>query len=399
MWRSSPAIVTEAFITPKVAQWARERVGFSRAQLADVLGADPNEIEAWERGQTRPPFGKAQDLAKTLKVPFGFLFLSEPPPEKTPIPDLRTVVEGRTAKLSPDFLELLNDVLVKHEWYREYLEERKVGPQPFVGKFRIADGIEQVSADLSSFLSVEQSRRASYTWDEFLRQLSRTAEVQGILVMRSGIVRGNTRRKLSVSEFRGFVISDELAPLVFINGRDSKAAQIFTLVHELVHIWIDRSGISNPDPKEVPDEQKNAIERFCNSVTAEVLVPQRDFLKSLPAAFNDQTIQKLTAHYRVSSIVILRRAYELGAITRDHFSNLLEREQQKQKEREENEKEEPTRGGGNFYLTLPVRNSHRFTETVLSALQAERVSYREAASLLGVRTGTLPKLIKGLPRR
>jgi Zn-dependent peptidase ImmA (M78 family)/transcriptional regulator with XRE-family HTH domain len=389
--------VTEAFITPKVARWARERVGISHAQLADALGADAQEIEAWERGETRPPFGKAQDLAKTLKVPFGFLFLSQPPPEKTPIPDLRTVV-GRTTKLSPDFLELLNDVLVKHEWYREYLEERQVEKLPFVGKFRIADGIERVSADLSSFLSVQQSRRATYTWDEFLRQLSRTAEAQGILVMRSGIVRGNTHRKLSVNEFRGFVISDELAPLVFINGRDSKAAQIFTLVHELVHIWIDRSGICNPDPKEDPDEQ-NAIERFCNSATAEVLVPQDDFLKSLPTVFNDQTIQKLAARYRVSTIVILRRAYELGAITKNNFFNLLEKEQQKQKEREEKEEEEPTRGGGNFYLTLPVRNSRRFTETVLSALQAERVSYREAASLLGVRTGTLPKLIEGLPRR
>jgi len=393
------ATVTQAFITPKVARWARERVGLSHSQLADSLGADPQEIEAWERGETRPPFGKAQDLAKTLKVPFGFLFLSEPPPAKTPIPDLRTVVEGRTAKLSPDFLELLNDVLVKHEWYREYLEEREAEKLPFVGKFRIADGIGRVSADLSSFLSVEQSRRASYTWDEFLRQLSRTAEAKGILVMRSGIVRGNTRRKLSVNEFRGFVISDELAPLVFINGRDSKAAQIFTLVHELVHIWIDRSGISNPDPREVPDEQKNVIERFCNSVTAEVLVPHSEFLKSLPAAFNDQTIQKLAAHYRVSTIVILRRAYELSAINRNKFFDLLEREQQKQKEREEKEEEEPTPGGGNFYLTLPVRISRRFTETVLGALQAERVSYREAASLLGVKTATLPKLIEGLPRR
>jgi Zn-dependent peptidase ImmA (M78 family)/transcriptional regulator with XRE-family HTH domain len=391
--------VTEAFITPKVARWARERVGISHAELADSLGADPHEIEAWEQGETRPPFGKAQDLAKTLRVPFGFLFLSEPPAEKTPIPDLRTVVEGRTAKLSPDFTELLNDVLVKHEWYREYLEGQQTEELPFVGKFRVADGIERVSADLSDFLSIAPSRKDSYTSDEFLRQLSRTAESQGIMVMRSGIVRGNTRRKLSVDEFRGFVISDKLAPLVFINGRDSKAAQIFTLVHELVHIWIDRSGISNPDLKEIPDEQKNAIERFCNSVTAEVLVPQRDFLQSLPAAFNDQTIQKLTAHYRVSTIVILRRAYELGAITRNHFFDLFEREQQKQKEREEKEEEEPTKGGGNFYLTLPVRNSHRFTETVLSALQTERVSYREAASLLGVRTGTLPKLIEGLPRR
>lgn len=390
--------MTQAFITPRVARWARERVGFSSSQLAAALGSDPHEIEAWERGETRPPFGKAQELAKTLKVPFGFLFLSEPPTERTPIPDLRTVVEGRTEKLSPDFLELLNDVLVKHEWYRAYLEDRGAEKLPFVGKFRVADGVERVSADLSGFLSIEESRRVSYSWDEFLRNLSRAAETQGILVMRSGIVRGNTRRKLSVNEFRGFVISDELAPLVFINGRDSKAAQIFTLVHELVHVWINKSGISNPDQREVPDEQKSVIERFCNSTTAEVLVPRNDFLKSLLAAFNDQTIQKLAAHYRVSTIVVLRRAYELGTITRHAFFDLLEREQQRLKEFEEKEEEEATPGGGNFYVTLPVRNSRRFTESVLGALQAERVSYREAASLLGVRTGTLPKLMEGLPR-
>ena len=96
--------------------------------------------------------------------------------------------------------------------------------------------------------------------------------------------------------------------------------------------------------------------------------------------------------------MIIRRAYELGAMTRNAFFDLLEKEQRKQKEREEKEEEEPTPGGGNFYVTLLVRNSRRFTETVLGALQAQRVSYREAASLLGVRTGILPKLIEGLPR-
>jgi len=220
MCRSSHA-VTEAFITPKVAQWARERTGISPAQLAKSLGADPKEVEAWERGETRPPFGKAQDLARSLRIPFGFLFLSEPPAEKTPIPDLRTVVEGRPAKASPDFLDLLNDVLVKHQWYREYLEARDAKRLPFVGKFRVADGVDRVARDMTAVLSVERIRRTSHTWDEFLRELTRSAEAIEILVMRSGIVGGNTRRKLSVDEFRGFVISDDLAPLVFINGRDS----------------------------------------------------------------------------------------------------------------------------------------------------------------------------------
>ena len=89
----------------------------------------------------------------------------------------------------------------------------------------------------------------------------------------------------------------------------------------------------------------------------------------------------------------------MNSRTRNQFFTLLEREQQTQREREEKEAEEPSEGGGNFYFTLPIRNSRRLTETVLRARHAEGVSYREAARLLGVKTGTLPKLIEGLPRR
>ena len=252
MCRSLTNAVTEAFITPKVAQWGKRAHRNLSSPVSQISwGLTPKEVEAWERGENASP---VRVRHKTWRGAFGFhldsLFLSEPPAEKTPIPDLRTVVEGRPAKASPDFLDLLNDVLVKHQWYREYLEARDAMRLPFVGKFRVADGVDRVATDMTAVLSVEQIRRTSHTWDEFLRELTRSAEATGILVMRSGIVGGNTRRKLSVNEFRGSVISDDLAPLVFINGRDSKAAQIFTLVHELVHIWIDRSGISNPDPKD-----------------------------------------------------------------------------------------------------------------------------------------------------
>lgn len=392
-------VLTEAFITPRVARWARERLGVSQSQLAKILRADQNEIEAWERGDTRPAFGKAQELAKTLRIPFGFLFLSQPPVEKTAIPDLRTTIEGQSQKLTADFLELIGDVLVKQQWYREYMESHAAKPLPFVGKFRVADGVPKVAADVSALLSIADIRRTSYTWDSFLRELTRSAEANGVLVMRSGIVRGNTRRKLSVSEFRGFVVSDDLAPLVFINGRDSKAAQIFTLVHELVHLWVNRSGISSVDPKDVPAAEKNATERFCNAVAAEVLVPEHEFKNSLPVSFNEEAVQKLAAKYRVSTVVILRRAFELNIINRNQFFALLEIEQAKQTQREEQEEEEPAEGGGNFYYTLPVRNSRKFTETVLGALQAESVFYRDAANLLGVKTATLPKLIGGMARR
>ena len=390
--------VNEAFITPDVAKWARERSGVSHAQLAASLGIDPDELVAWEKGGASPPFGKAQEMARILRIPFGYLFLSTPPTEQPAIPDLRTVGEDQRGRLSPDFIEVLNDALIKQEWYREHLEQHKTKKLAFVGRFRPADGVLRVAADLSEVISIPELRNAAHSWDEFLRLLTRSTEAVGVMVMRSGIVGANTHRTLSVNEFRGFAISDDIAPMVFINGQDSRAAQIFTLAHELAHIWIDQSGISNPDEIRIPTEHKSQIERFCNGVSAEVLVPRHEFLQHATATLTEQTTQKLAAHFRVSNVVILRRAYELDVITKSEFFRLIAEEKRRQEERQLREQVEEERGGGNFYATLVVRNSAILTTAVVSAFKEGTLSHSDTARLLNVKTGTLPKLTEGLFR-
>ena len=367
-------------------------------QLARALRVSPEQIDSWERGGTRPPFGKAQLLANRLRIPFGYLFLSDIPAETTPLPDLRTLDGAAVPKPSPDFLDLLNEVIVKQQWYREYLEQTERPAPEFVGHFSTQDDVGLVAADMRMTLSVnEQLRRASANWSDFLRRLVHNCEAAGILVMRSGIVAGNTRRKLSVDEFRGFAMSDEVAPLVFINARDSKAAQIFTLAHEVAHIWIGRSGISNPDPASVNSHDTNRIEQFCNSVAAELLVPAESFLNTWrDLSANPERPQKLAARYRVSTMVVLRRALELNQITPAEFIRSVQAERKRQRDRDAQHQDE---SGGNFYTTLPARNSPRFTDAVLGALKNERVAHLEAAKLLGIRVATLSKLMAELLHR
>ena len=222
----------EAFITPSLLLWARERRNMGIDDLAQKMKLKPDALLAWEAGDGRPTFRQAQRLARTLNVPFGYLFLVSPPDQELPIPDLRTFANEQPRKPSPEFLDLLNDVLTKQQWFREYRETESAERLPFVGRYDLNDSIEAIATDIRNTLDVDDDmRRQSTNWEGFLRELIRRTEQSGILVLRSGVVENNAHRPLDAAEFRGFAISDELAPLIFINGRDFRAAQIFTLAH------------------------------------------------------------------------------------------------------------------------------------------------------------------------
>jgi Zn-dependent peptidase ImmA (M78 family)/transcriptional regulator with XRE-family HTH domain len=385
----------QASITPDVAKWARDRVGASFEQIAKGLNIKPDQIEAWEKGADRPTFRQAQNLARFLAIPFGYLFLSQPPKEKIPLPDLRTVSGQKPVNPSTEFLDMVNDVIVKQQWFHELLEDEGQEPLPFVGRFPVTASIEPVVADMAKVLGINENvRQQCASWEEFLRTFIQHSEAAGIVVMRSGVVGSNNRRKLSVAEFRGFVISDSLAPLIFLNGDDAKAAQIFTLAHEAAHIWIGESGISNPVLRQRSSEELNQIEQFCNRVAAELLIPKAGVIQRWNAAASvEENIGRLSSYYRISTLTALRQAYEADKVTREQFFSQLDREYARQINREARQA-----GGGDFYVTLRSRNGAKFTTAVVEALSEGRVLHREAARLLGVKVTTLGKVVENLSK-
>jgi len=367
-------------------RWARERLQWPPEYVARKLPVKPEKFALWELGKAYPTFRQAQVLARTLRIPFGYLFLSEPPDETPAIPDLRTIRDERYLQLSVDFLDTLNDALRKQDWYREYLHREGSAPLSFIGRYSVDDSVVRVAKDICSTLGVDDKlRHGARNWQDFLTLLTEKAESAGILVMRNSVVKNNNFRPLSVGEFRGFALSDRLAPVVFINSRDAKAAQIFTLAHELVHLWIGESAISSPDLA-YSSLEEDQVEKFCNQVAAEILTPQTGFLQRWNNHQNlEENIAEITRYYKVSSVVVLRRALELGRISRDRFFKQYHLELEKQQPVKES-------SGGDPYATYWTRNSKRLTQAIVSATFEGQLLYRDAASFLGVKVKTLEGL-------
>lgn len=380
---------TEAYITPALLQWARGRYFPTVMSAAEKLHIPAEKLDAWERGDLRPTFRQAQSLASRLHIPFGYLFLTSPPKESLPLPDLRTVAGMPPGLPSPDFLDVLNDAQRKQSWYREELESENATKLEFVGRFASGSPAEEIAADLSITLGIDDAMRRSVdSWEAFLTQFIRNAESAGVLVLRSGVAEGNNNRKLSVEEFRGFVIADDVAPLVFINSQDAKSAQIFTLAHELAHIWINQSGVSNPDFRRSADGQVNDIERLCNRVAAETLLPEREFLLD----WNDSddvaaNIRALTRRYRVSAITVLRQALDFKELDEETYWTLFQAER---------DKRDRKGTGGEFYNTFFARNSRTFCATLIAAAVAGRVSDLDTAKLLNVKGQTIRRIAEHL---
>lgn len=375
-------MTAQARVTPKLLHWARERARLSPFDLAKKLPVKPEQITAWENGEKLPTFKQAQKLAQATHVPFGFLFLKQPPQEKLPIPDLRTIGSQALSEPSPELRDTVQDALRKQAWYIDYLKQEGAEPLALIGRFTPNAPVKDVVADMRRVLGIEP-HNIPKQWEAYFRLLVNAAEQVGILVMRSGIVGNNTHRKLDVEEFRGFALVDPLAPVVFINSADAPSARLFTLLHELAHLWIGQAGISVLNTSIHRTE-----ERFCNAVAGEFLAPEALFLQRWDKDADWQhNIDQLAAEFHISPLATARRAMDLDKITPDQYrilyKNLLENFQQQD-------------GGGSFYRNTQAKNSSHFSRAVVAEALSGRLLLRDAGKLLGITPDKIQKYATGL---
>jgi Zn-dependent peptidase ImmA (M78 family)/transcriptional regulator with XRE-family HTH domain len=363
--------MTRVEVKPKLLRWARERAGFDLGALARRFP----QLADWERGAAHPTLKQLERFAKATSTPIGYFFLQDPPIERVPIPDFRTVGNKHIGRPSPNLLDTIYICQQRQEWYRDFARSMGDEPLAFVGSLRETGDVVQMAALIRRALGFDVDERGRIpTWTDALRRFIEQADALGVLMMVSGVVGSNNRRKLDPQEFRGFTLADDLAPLVFINGADTKAAQMFTLAHELAHIWLGQSAVSDAQPALVPE---HAIERWCNRVAAELLVP----LEALRAEYEPRAdlryeTDRLARRFKVSTLVILRRIHDAGGLTREQLWEAYEAEIQRLRAT-------PTGSGGDFYLTLSARVSKRFARALVVSTLEGRSSFTEAFRLLG----------------
>lgn len=367
-------------IEPALLQWALDRSG-----RAEVVAQKFPKLGEWLERRDQPTLRQLEDFARAAHVPLGYLFLDQKPEDQLPIPLFRTQNGDQFGRPSADLVETVQLMQRRQAWARDFLADEGDQPLSFIGSAKSTAAPTLVADNIREVLQIKHGWASAHgTWTDAFRNLLERMEQASILAVVNGIVGNNTSRKLNPNEFRGFVLVDEYAPLIFVNGADFKAAQIFTLAHELAHLWIGSSAAF--DLRELrPADDDN--ERACDRIAAEFLVPESELrqiwseLQQRPNLF-----EAIAQRFKVSQIVAARRTLDLGLISKDDFHEFYS--QFAQNERRKSAK---VASGGDFYANQNFRVGRRFAEIVIRATVEGKLLYRDAYQLTGLFGDTFQK--------
>jgi Zn-dependent peptidase ImmA (M78 family) len=378
---ASPPIRVE--VKPALLRWARER---ARLAIEDLLHRFP-KLPEWETGEAQPTLRQLEAFASVTSAPFGYLFLSEPPEEPLPVPDFRTLGDKPVRRPSANLLDTIFDLERRQDWLREERIDEGQTRLPFIGSATPDAAPARIAAAMRDTLGATAGWADRHgTWSDALRALRDGADRAGIVVVINGVVGNNTHRALDPEEFRGFVLPDEYAPFVFVNGADGKAAQMFTLAHELAHLWIGQAGVFD-----LRDMQpaSDPVERFCNAVAAEFLIPEEELRRAwTDVAADPRPFSALARRFKVSELVAARRALDAALIDRAAFFRFYQAYLDDERRRAARRP-----SGGDFYATQNSRIGRSFAAAVGRAVKSGRLLYRDAFELTGLRGATFDRYV------
>ncbi len=369
-------------INKDVLKWAIEE---STIPIEQIYQKYP-QINDWLAGAKTPTFIQVKNLSSYLKIPFGMFFLSQPPKQQTFNVEFRTLNNKISNNYSLELKTVIQDMDYRKSWMSEYKQINgydKVNiPITIDFNKRDHDNAARLRTLLDIDVHWQKKVKTSYDAFKFIRS---KLEAFGILVMMNGIVRDNRHRMLDVSEFRAFVLNDEFSPLIFINRNDTENGMLYSLLHEFIHILIDKT-----DDIFIGIDHSTEIEQKINSLVAEFLVPNNVLLNLFDRNKNPKDeIKRVSEILKVSRMVVAIKGYKLNLISQEVKDNIVE--ETKKYYINNKEKREEKNSGGNYYLTTQSRLSKNFYKTVIHQAEAGKLLFTEAYKLLGLKGNTYDK--------
>jgi Zn-dependent peptidase ImmA (M78 family)/transcriptional regulator with XRE-family HTH domain len=383
-------------VNPEILRWARVEAGFSLGGAASRAGISAprkekdgrgrtaiDRLAGWESGSDAPSLPQLEQLAKAYRRPLATFFLPGPPEKMAGTEDYRTVAGGASKADSPEFSALRRKVAVLHRALRDLSIDAGSQELAFIGSLSDRTPVPNFVGDMRRALGVgtEDQMRAKDE-DGLFRFLRSAAQGAGIYVLLMGDL-GSHHTAVGVDEFRGMAIADGLAPVVVVNPNDSRAARLFTLMHELAHLWLGSRGISSFDALGTGTGY-GSRERLCNRVAGEFLVPEANLRTAL------ETTKESPAHaaaaiakrFNVSEAALGRRLLDLGIIGGDEYGGLLAKCAARWKKL----KDEKSGAGGapKAEIMDRFRLGEKTMRTLISAAEAGRIGFQDAARLMGI---------------
>ncbi len=361
-------------INQKNIDWALRRAGLSREGYVEK---NPDHAK-WVMGEIGPTPKQLEDFTKHVHVPFGYMFLTEVPQERMPIPMFRRNTDKNAFNLN--LFDTITTLQGRQDWLSEYLLENGLVTCQCVGILDLKTPIQVTVDRMCQLLGLERGWNLECrNEEEAVRRLAERLEEAGVMVSFNGVVGNSTNRPLAVSDCRGFALVNKVAPFIFINNADSKKAQLFTLAHEFCHVLM---GVSAGTGENLTDVYEDANERYCDSVAAAFLVDE-NLLRSTWT-----NVKEAAKKFRVSEIMMARRAFHLGLISHDELNRwfAIYANYKPTTKRQ--------RDGGNYYAMALVRVGKVFAIHVRNAVSENQLSYTDAFRLVNAHGKTYDRLME-----
>ena len=393
-------------INPELLKWARIEAGLSLQEAAERAkvtaprqkkGEDrlspEDRLASWEQGIETPSLNQLESIAEAYRRPLLTFFLPEPPVKVEMLADFRTLPQAIFKVDTPEFSALKRRIIMLHRELKALADDEGISPLPFVGSCLPSSGVDALVKAIRKELAVSfEDQRKQKNEDALFIYLRNMAHNAGIYVVLLGDV-GSHHSKIEPEEFRGIAVADPTAPLIVINKYDAKPAMLFTLVHELTHIWIGASGVSNLNGLGA-NVNNNDIEKLCNAVAAEFLVPDAQIraVWKEPEGSLQQAVDELAKRFKVSGAVIGRRLLDAGFIDNQKYATLLITYQRRWESAKDKSKQ--SGGGPNHNILAGYYLGQKTLHTLIQAAYSGRITLQDAARVLNIPVSRFDKVLR-----